>query len=469
MPEDYTARTNALQVLKDKIYIHRLPSYGNKIFYGLGFLALTSLATLACTGIVMAFMGPTWWASNPLGIFFRSVHEWAAQAFIAILVLHILVVFTTSAFKPPRRMVWVFGATIFCLALIQTEFGYALRGDFGSQYRIISGADFWNGAHLGFLINTLNFAEDFAIHIAIIPIIIFGLFICHYLLVHSFGIAKPYRKDVKYTMVAADHKKMYMRGGVLVTLVIFLALVFPSPFVPPETIAGVTKSDPSLVVRTLMQEFDRTSGTATYLDSIDPYNYDTRQVYVQIPYEQYAAASGVPDAWAAFSGTSPAAQQNDITQAQQYFAATSTTATATSSNPIVSMIGALVPMAQSGLYESAIDRENSNINNTYSINFLRDTGVLDTEAAVVGITTKEWGMVKEDKPGLPPGAWWFAPIGMLNSTVLANDNDGDRDGASILGLIMLIFITFPYIPYLNQLPERLHLAPVIWKEKGSSA
>jgi hypothetical protein len=463
MPEDYTEHTNALEVLKDKVYFHELPSYGNKIFYSLGFLALTSLMILACSGIVMAFMGPTWWLTNPLGIFFRSIHEWGAQAFIVILVLHILVVFTTSAFKPPRRMAWVFGATIFCLALIQTEFGYALRGDFGSQYRIISGADFWNGAYLGRLINPLSFAKDFAIHVAIIPIAIVTLFVCHYLLVHSFGIAKPYRKDVKYKMVPADHKKMYLRGGVLVVLIVLLAVVFPSPFVAPETITSVAKTDPRLVAQTLMQEFNRTSGTATYLDSIDPYTYDTRETYVQIPYEQYASAANVPDAWVTFSNETSDAQQNDIAVAQLYFTATTTPVVVPSNNTVVTMINALVPMAQSGLYESAVDRENPNINYTYSLNFLRDTGVLDAEAAVVHITTDEWGMVREEKAGLPPGAWWFAPIGILNSTVLTNDPNGDRDGASILGLIMLLFILFPYIPYLNQLPEKLHLAPFIWK------
>ena len=461
MPEEYTPRTNALNVLKDKIYFHRFPSYGNKIFYGLGFLALTSLLILVFTGVIMAFMGPTWWILNPLGIFLRSIHEWAVQAFLVILLCHILVVFTTSAFKPPRRLAWVFGSSIFCIALIQTEFGYALRGDFGSQYRVISGADFWNGAYLGNFINPLSFAEDFAIHIAIIPLIILGLFVCHYILVHSFGIAKPYRKDVKYKMVDADHKIMYIRGGVLVALVIFLAIIFPSPFIAPETITSVAGSDPGLVSQTLMQEFDHTSGTATYLDSIDPYTYDTRHAYIQVPYEQYAAASGVPNAWTAFSSKSPDAQQSDIADAESYYASSS--AATTTENSVIIMIGALTSMAKSGLYESAINQESPTTNYTYSLNFLRDTGVLDAEAAAVHITTAEWGMVREDKAGLPPGAWWFAPIGMLNSTVLANDTKGDRDGASFLGLFMLLFILFPYIPYLNRLPETLRIAPWIWK------
>lgn len=43
-PRHYSASANAFKTLADKVYIHEVPSYGNKIFYGLGFLALTCLA-----------------------------------------------------------------------------------------------------------------------------------------------------------------------------------------------------------------------------------------------------------------------------------------------------------------------------------------------------------------------------------------------------------------------------------------
>ncbi len=478
-PQEYPAATNAFTTLRDKIYIHELPSYANKIFYSLGFLALTALLMLVATGIVLAFMGPTWWLTSTWGIHFRSIHSWSVQAFMAILFCHVLVGLSTSAFKPPRRMVWVFGAIIFCLALIQTEFGYALRGDFSSQYRIISGADFWNGAYLGWLINPENLTLDFATHVAIIPLTILGLFVLHYLLEHTYGIAKPYRKDIAYKVVPANHIPMYVRGGALVVLILAMAWLFPSPFVAPETISGVAQTDPQLVAQTLLQEFDHTSGTATYLDSIDPYTYDTRQVYVVVPYEQVATLEtnnlgSTTDAWTTFQTESSDQQQSDIAAAHAYFDATTTPITATSSaqqqsfanNPVITIINSLVPTAQSGLYESIINHESPNTNYTYNIRFLTDLGVLDTEAAAVHITTAEWGMAREETGSLtklPPGAWWFAPIGILNSTVLAGDNNGDRDAAAILGLVMLVFILFPYIPYLNRVPEYLPFAKWIWK------
>lgn len=467
IPDQYDTHTNAFQTLRDKIYIHEMPSYGNKIFYSLGFLALTSLTILAVTGIAMAFMGPTWWLTNQWGVFCRSIHLWAVQAFFVILVCHVVVGFVTSAFKPPRRMIWVFGASMGCLALIQTEFGYGLRGDFSSQYRAVSGADFWNGAYLGYWLNPLDYMQSFALHVAIIPLIIFVLFIAHYILIHTYGVALPYAKDAPQTKIPADHRLLFIRGGVLALLIVLFAFLFPSPYVAPVRITDVAHEDPVLVMTTLLGEFAHTSDTATYVDSIDPYTFDTRQIYIVVPYEQALVNSHEADAWAAFQNESAAAQDVDIQQAEQYATSTDMSAFANTTNPVITMLATLMPMARSGLYESIIDQENPNINSTYTLRFLNDMGVLDDKATTLNMNTAEWGMAKDETGSilkLPPGSWWFAPIGMINSSFdLLNNDNGDRDGAEILGLIMLIFILFPYIPYLNRLPEKLHLAWFIWK------
>ena len=469
-PSQYNANTNAVKTLIDKVYIHRLPSYGNKIFYSLGFMALTCLCMLVATGIALTFMGQSWWLTSPWGIYVRSAHLWSVQAFIAILILHGSVVFITSGFRPPRRMVWVFGATIFCLALIQTEFGYGLRGDFSSQFRAVSGADFWNGAHLGYWLNPLNYIQVYSIHVVIIPLFIFMLFIAHYLLEHTYGIALPYRKDMPQTTVPANHKVMYLRGGTLVVLILTMAFFFHSPYVPPVHIADVVREDPSLVATTLLQQFDHTSGTATYLDSIDPYTFDTRQVYVVVPYEKSLTSNLNLNAWTVFENEPITLQQNDLQEAYQYVTSTTDAyALASTTNPVIVMLATLMPMTASGLYESLLDQENPDSNGTYTLRFLSDLGALETKAATLTMDTAQWGMMKDETGSmmrLPPGSWWFAPIGIINSAfnLLSNPN-GDRDAGEILGFIMLVFILFPYIPYVNRLPELLHFAPFIWKER----
>jgi len=477
-PDEYGPRTNALKTLLDKAYFHRLPSYGNTIFYGLGFLALTCLMLLAASGLTLAFMGQTWWLTTPAGIYARSFHLWTVQAFIFILILHGLVGFTTSGFRKPRRMVWVFGATIFCLVLIQTEFGYGLRGDFSSQFRAVSGADFWNGAYLGYWVNPLSHLQEFAIHVAIIPFLIFVFFIAHYLLEHSYGIAKPYRKDIPYTMEPANHRIMYVRGLLLVVFIATMAFFFHSPYVPAITIQSVAQSQPDRVAGNILAEYDRTSDTATYLDSIDPYTFDTRAVYVTVPYATLAGQASGSNALSILASATPAENAASLAQAEQYVAnggviplsargATSSPEAALAGNPFIVILNTLVPAAQSGLYAAVIDQEHPSSNDTYTLRFLSDMDVFEEKAKTLNMDTKEWGMAKDETGSLtklPPGSWWLAPLGAINSLFDLPDNpNGDRIAGEILGAFMLILITFPYIPFLNRLPELLHLAPFIWR------
>ncbi len=452
---------STFRTVLNKLYILEVPHYGNRIFYSLGFLALTCLATLAVSGIIMVFFGPTWWLTTAWGVFLRSVHLWATEAFVLIIILHGLVVFSTSAFKKPRRLTWVLGSLAFVLVLAEAEFGYGIRGDFSSQYRMLQAADFFNGAYLGHFINTLNQAQIYGIHIVVIPLIIVTLIACHYLLVKTLGIARPYRADVPYKMVPAEHAKLYRRGGILLTFLLCLAFFFPSPLILPMRVSDVANESPSLMAQTLMQEFTQTSNTATYLDSIDPYTYDTRSVYIATPYQQYRAADGGIDALAAFAATSTAGQQAYLDQATAYFA-NGGAIDQGNKNPLILAVSSLVVMAQSGLYQASLDAQSAGNNQTYSLRFLSDTGVLYGEAQSLHITTDQWGMMHEEKGVLPPGAWWLAPLGILDHTVLANDANGDRDGAEILGFLALLLVLFPFIPYLNRLPEKIGLAKKIW-------
>ncbi|OYV28548.1 MAG: hypothetical protein B7Z82_02370, partial [Halothiobacillus sp. 20-54-6] len=131
-----------LDTALQNIMIKDVPSYGNKLFYSLGFLSMTSFLILIITGTVMALNGPTWWLTNSLGGYLRSVHLWATQAFVLFILLHLLVVFFTSGFKKPRRLTWVLGVLMLFVVLVETEFGYVLRGDYSSQWRSLQGADF---------------------------------------------------------------------------------------------------------------------------------------------------------------------------------------------------------------------------------------------------------------------------------------------------------------------------------------
>ena len=449
-------------VLKDHLLVV-VPVYANRIFYSIGFLSMVSLVWLILTGMVLVFWGPNWWLTTAWGLFTRSLHLWAAQAFIFFIFLHALIVFLTGAYKPPRRLTWVLGALMLFLAMFEAEFGYGLRGDFSSQWRSLQAADFYNGTGLGMIINNLNYAQIYGIHIVIIPLIIIVLLTAHYFLIRVMGIARPQNVESAYPLVKANHTVLLFRGLVLTAVLILLAKIFPSPLIIPTTIQSVAKTAPTLVAKTLVAEMAHSSATATYLDNIDPYTFDTRTVYIKIPYGQYLQLTGNPDAFSVFAGESSDVQKTQLAQAQNYYTTATTLADPSAgANPVYSVVSSLVKMAQAGIYEESLANQNTNaFNVTAARRFLSDTGVLEVKAEDLHITTDQYGMMREEQ-GYLPGAWWLVPIGVFNHTILANDPNGDRDGAEILAAMMFLLLAFPFIPVVNRIPEFLHLDRFIW-------
>lgn len=461
-------KNNGLFQLSKILMIETVPAYANKIFYSLGFLSMICFFLLIITGVFLVFFGPSWWLTTPVGTFVRSVHLWSIQAFVVFIILHVLVVFFSGGYKSPRRFLWVLGAIMFFLVLIEAEFGYVLRNDFSAQWRSLQGADLYNGSGLGKFINNLNYAQIYGIHIIIIPLIILGILFLHYALVRLRGIATPFKKDFKYRMVKANHTILFFRGFLLICVILILAIIFPSPLIAPVTIKQVAQQDPSLMAKTLISEINRSSDTATYVDNISPYQFDTKMVYVGNPYLEYTMAKQDSiNLLDAFNKEDKATQDRNLKTASDYFDKNGAlTMLPNTANPVIPIISSLVFMAQSGLYEASLQHQSDTGNNpTYVLRFLSDTGVLEDNANKLGITTPQYGMLREERGTIPPGAWWLAPLGLMDNTILKNDDNQDRDGAEILGTFMLLFIAFPYIPFLNKLPDTLGVYRFIWRDK----
>lgn len=453
----------------NQMMIEKVPSYGNKFLYSLGFLTAISFVMLIISGVVMTLFGPNWWLTTGFGGYMRSVHLWSTQAMVLFVILHLLIVFFTSGFRKPRRLTWVIGVLMLFVVLAETEFGYILRGDFSSQWRGLQGADFYNGTGAGGWINPLNYGQVFGIHIATIPLVLIGLIGLHYLLVRVLGIAKPYRKDVVAPTVKADHKLLFVRGGVAVLLILVLGAVLPSPYLSPVTIQTIAKQDPNLFAKTIVAEFDGSSDTAGYMDNIDPYTFDTRAVFVDGPYSQLLAATPkATDALAAFNALSKDNQDAALKGLADYYGATDPAPNAVPAGSATDIVSALTSMAAAGLYEPALLASNLGTKQantfTFADRFLADTGALAEQATQLGITTEQYGMIREET-GSTPGAWWLSPIGLLNHTVLVNDGNGDRDGAIIFGSLLLTMLAFPFIPYVNRLPDVLKVHALVWRKE----
>jgi ubiquinol-cytochrome c reductase cytochrome b subunit len=67
--------------------------------------------------------------SVPAGLLLRQVHHWAADVFIAAIVLHLMRIFFTGAYRKPRDVNYYIGLTMLMLAILEGFAGYSLVDD----------------------------------------------------------------------------------------------------------------------------------------------------------------------------------------------------------------------------------------------------------------------------------------------------------------------------------------------------
>jgi ubiquinol-cytochrome c reductase cytochrome b subunit len=65
----------------------------------------------------------------PAGLLFRQVHHWAADVFIASIVLHLIRIFFTGAYRKPRDLNYFIGLSMLMLAILEGFAGYSLVDD----------------------------------------------------------------------------------------------------------------------------------------------------------------------------------------------------------------------------------------------------------------------------------------------------------------------------------------------------
>jgi ubiquinol-cytochrome c reductase cytochrome b subunit len=73
------------------------------------------------------------------GLLIRQTHHWAANVFIAAIVLHLLRIFFTGAYRKPRELTYWIGLTMLTLALLEAYIGYSLVDDLLSGMGLVIG------------------------------------------------------------------------------------------------------------------------------------------------------------------------------------------------------------------------------------------------------------------------------------------------------------------------------------------
>ena len=128
------------------------------------------------------------------GLLVRQMHHWAAMLFIAAMLIHMMRIFVTGAFRKPREVTWVIGATMLLLGLLEGFVGYSLPDDLlsGTGLRIADGlikATPVVGTYLSFFLFGGEFPGDavisrfYIVHVLLIPGILLALVGAHLLLI----------------------------------------------------------------------------------------------------------------------------------------------------------------------------------------------------------------------------------------------------------------------------------------------
>ncbi len=447
-------------------YINEVPSYGNNFFFTIGVYLLELFGILAITGIIMLIFGPYWWDLTTIGTFIRSIHLWAAEAFVTLMFLHFFVQLSTSAYKQ-KKLVWMIGVVLLLLVLLEYAFGIGLEGGFVSQWNDKAGADLWNGLGFGYWINPLNNGALLGWHVAIVPILLIFLIFTHFMLVKNKGLNKPYRKEIPYTMVPADHRSMYKRMVYILVIVLAFSILLRAPYIPPLTIQSVAQSNPNVMAVTLLSELNQSSHTATYLDTIDPYTFNTSYVYVVSPYSIYVNSSyNAKNYIAEYLSESPNERNISFAEANSFFSKNWSMQDASkSSNPLIVSIAELVKMAQAGTYQEILQsEETSGLNYTYVVRFLSDTRELQSTASSYGLRTQQWGMLKAGGMWWQVGSYWMAPYNYMEIITSGLPWWNDLENGIVATVALLLLLLLPYLPYLRDIPDKLKLYKIFWNK-----
>jgi len=137
-----------------------------------------------------------------LGSAVRMIHHWSANGMIVMACAHMLRVFITGAFKPPRELNWVSGVILLVMTLAFGFTGYLLPWDQRAYWATTVGTEIAGSIPVigqlafiflraGWNITSLTLSRFFGLHVLILPLITVGTMLMHFLMVRKQGIMKP--------------------------------------------------------------------------------------------------------------------------------------------------------------------------------------------------------------------------------------------------------------------------------------
>jgi quinol-cytochrome oxidoreductase complex cytochrome b subunit len=234
-----------------------------RLTFGLGGTAAVLVGLQLFTGILLKFAYepfPTQaydsvirlQAGFPFGQFIRNIHFWSANILVGVVSLHGLRVFFTQAFRPPRRVNWMIGLSLFILVLAANLTGYLLPWDqlaywatticIGMlEYLPIFGVRLQQWVMGGPQIGPATLRNFFALHTAVLPAAMVALMGYHFWRIRKAGGLVVPRSpgdsaEEKPAMIPSNPNLLVREAAVAlaaIASILAVALIFDAPLGPP--------------------------------------------------------------------------------------------------------------------------------------------------------------------------------------------------------------------------------------------
>jgi hypothetical protein len=281
--------------------------------------------------------------------------------------------------------------------------------------------------------------------------------------------------------------------AVVTLLAIVLTILFSSPDEKPTTIRSWSRSAPVDFVTTALSELDGTSGTAGYGP---PYNGASSGQHMAFIYLQKwfgiahpinAADDYVIDPLRSITGdpqlqsavmryqAAPTRTESGWTTAYGNAVAkvgsTSTIETLHNSSygPVPVMMDALLNLAQNGGLDGDLlsNKQFYSTDYTKILMLLADGGYLAERAQAEHLLGTQWGMMNET--GSYPGqGWLWLYTFWYQIKPFSTSDNADILVMAVMGVLSLAFVLVPFIPGVRDLPRKLPIYRLIWREHYAS-
>ena len=185
------------------------------------------------------------------GWYLRSLHKWSGNLMIITVILHMMRVFFTGAYRHPRQLNWCIGMLLLATTLTFGFTGYSLVYEQLSFWGATVACNLaaavplvgpWVGYFLrgGAEIGENTLTRFFILHIGVLPTVALGLVALHILLVRTHGVTElrfrdePARRTARHFPFWPEHATTEILIGVLLMyLLTLMALIFPAGLGPP--------------------------------------------------------------------------------------------------------------------------------------------------------------------------------------------------------------------------------------------